>query len=180
VFAQLLEYVEEEHGLEFVDRVLLDADPPSGGAYTSVGTYDASEMVSLVQAIAARTERSIPEFLVGFGAALFPRLLKAHPHVPGRRTDAFSLLEDLHGIIHVEVLKLYPDAELPNFKAERLDDDRMRIEYESSRPFADLAEGLVRGCCRHFGEEIEVVRESIEDNGGRRARFSLTRRQRGA
>ena len=34
--------------------------------------------------------------------------------------------------------------------------------YRSQHPFADLAEGLIRGCVEHFGEPIKVRREDLD------------------
>ena len=49
------------------------------------------------------------------------------------------------------------------------------ITYSSPRGFADLAEGLIKGCIKHFGEPISVVRTNLEKEGGNhRARFNLT------
>jgi hypothetical protein len=178
VFTELLEYLESQGGLKLTDRIITGSNLPSGGAYTAVGTYDSAEMLSLVGTISSVTGKPAREILLSFGHALFPRLLETHPNMPGRRDDAFSLLEDLHGIIHVEVRKLYPDAELPSFRAERLSANRMRVSYESTRPFADLAEGLIRGCCAHFGEAIEMTREPEPEGRLDRARFVLTRVER--
>jgi len=45
--------------------------------------------------------------------------------------------------------------------------------YRSSRPFADLAEGLILGCAEHFGERIAIAREALPGESG--VRFSLER-----
>jgi hypothetical protein len=51
----------------------------------------------------------------------------------------------------------------------------MVMVYRSSRHFADLAEGLLRGCARHFDEPIEIGREDLPAERGSAARFTLTR-----
>jgi len=58
-------------------------------------------------------------------------------------TDAFAFLSSLDGLIHVEVLKLYPQAELPSVPVTKMDDRELVMEYRSKRPFADVAEGLL-------------------------------------
>jgi hypothetical protein len=47
--------------------------------------------------------------------------------------------------------------------------------YRSKRPFADLAEGLIRGCIRYFNEEIDLTREDLPSDGGAHTRFTLVK-----
>ena len=61
----------------------------------------------------------------------------------------------------MEVLKLAPDSELPTFQHERLSDDSMTMIYRSKRCFADLAQGLMEGCAKHFDEDIDIARENL-------------------
>ena len=48
VFTEFLEMVENTFGLETVDYIIYKSDLKSEGAYTSVGTYDFFEMLSLI------------------------------------------------------------------------------------------------------------------------------------
>ena len=47
--------------------------------------------------------------------------------------------------------------------------------YRSSRPFADLAEGLIAGCIAHFGEPILMYRDNIAHSLGTQIRFVLAK-----
>ena len=55
---------------------------------------------------------------------------------------SFEFLESVDGHIHVEVRKLYNDAELPEFTTTRENDNKLIMTYRSKRPFADLAAGM--------------------------------------
>jgi hypothetical protein len=77
----------------------------------------------------------------------------------------------------IEVLKLYPDAELPRFEYITSEPGRLTIIYRSTRGFADLAAGLIDGCIEHFGENIDVQREDLSGGQGTWVRFSLTRQE---
>src|SRR5262245_35992633 len=48
VFTEFLEMVGAKFGEDMVDDVILACELPSGGAYTSVGTYDHQELFALV------------------------------------------------------------------------------------------------------------------------------------
>ena len=77
-------------------------------------------------------------------------------------------------IIHAEVRKLYPDAELPSFIVEYHDADRLVLLYQSPRHFEDLAEGLMHGCVAHFKEPIRIIQDTTTAAHDAQ-RFVLTR-----
>jgi hypothetical protein len=77
----------------------------------------------------------------------------------------FSFLNSIDQYIHPEVLKLYPDAELPRFDAEIKSDNEMILNYMSSRKMSDLAIGLIKGAAKYFKEDVDVVKIGEEDEG---------------
>jgi len=175
VFTEFMEMVENRFSPDMVDDIIDDAQPASGGAYTSVGTYSHQEMVALVAALAKRSGLSVEALLQAFGEYLFGRFVVSHPNFFQTVDDAFAFLAGIEDIIHAEVRKLYPDAELPRFDIEHHDPHRLVMVYDSRRHFEDLAEGLLRGCAAHFGGQITIAREVVGTSDARRERFTLTR-----
>jgi hypothetical protein len=114
------------------------------------------------------------ELLLTFGEHLFGRFVKGYPSFFVGVTDAFTFLAGIENIIHVEVLKLYPDAELPKFNVDHHDAARLVLVYDSRRHFEDLADGMMRGCVAHFGGGIAIARETLGEGDSRRERFVLT------
>lgn len=176
VFTGFLEMVEEVFSPEVADRIITKSDLPSGGVYTAVGTYHHDEMVTLVTHLGTETNTPVPELLKAFGKYLFGKFASSHPQFFDGKQDAFSFLSGVEDYIHVEVRKLYPDAELPTFQYERPNADTLVMTYRSTRPFADLAEGLIQGCCAHFGEEVSIARKTISTSPGTCVEFSLSKR----
>lgn len=175
VFTEFLDMAEEKFGPEVVDEVLEASDLPNGGAYTAVGTYDHSEMLRMVGALSRSTSLEAPELVKAFGEHLAGRFVAGYPLFFAGISSTFDFLPTIESHIHVEVRKLYSDADLPTFTCERLGPDRMQFEYRSPRPFADLAEGLMAGTAKHFGETIGIEREDLAVESGYAARFVLTR-----
>jgi hypothetical protein len=175
VFTEFLEMVETRFDPAMVDRIILSAQVPSGGAYTAVGTYDHGEMWSLVAALSKATATPVPDLLRAFGQHLFGRFVTGYPRFFTGVGSAFDFLENLNSVIHVEVRKLYPDAELPHFEILERSAKRMVLLYQSARHFADLAEGLIQGCAEHFREPLAIGRESVSAESGSRVRFTLER-----
>jgi len=177
VFAEFLEMVEDHFSPEIADLIIEASDLPSGGAYTSIGTYDHTEMVRLVTQLSVATGVAVPGLMHTFGKYLFSRFVVLYPQLFEDVGSAYSLLERIDDTIHVEVLKLYPDAELPRFECIASEPGRLTIIYRSTRGFADLAAGLIDGCIEHFGENIDVQREDLSGGQGTWVRFSLTQQE---
>ncbi len=174
VFTEFLEMVEATFGAEVVEQIIDASDLPSGGAYTAVGTYDHNELIRLVGQLSAVTGIAAPDLVRAFGKHLFGRFVTLYPGFFKGVGSAFAFLGRVDAYIHVEVRKLYPDAELPRFECNLLGPGRIELFYRSTRPFADLAEGLIMGCGEHFGERIELRREDHPEGHEGAVRFLLT------
>lgn len=156
VFTEFMEMVESVYGMSVVDSLIEEAATPSGGVYVSTGTYDHNELVQYVLALSRRTSTPVPQLLEAFGLhltsrfhVLFPAFFK-HPGL-------FEFLESVHGYIHVEVRKLYPDADLPMIRCQDRSEKRLVVVYESKRRLSDLGRGLILGAARVFGTPARVT-----------------------
>jgi Haem-NO-binding len=173
IFTEFLDMVEQRFSPQVVEQMVTAAQLPSGGAYTSVGKYDHGEIWSLVCELSKVCDTSVPELFKAYGEYLFARLATGYPQLIAGMGCAFDVLVALDGVIHGEVRRLYPDAELPRFDVVERSADRMVLVYSSKRHFADLAEGLIRGCLAHFHENAAISREQLSAEDGSRVRFRL-------
>ena len=163
MFTEFMEMVERDFGPDRLDDVLEEAGTRDDGAFTAVGDYDHEELVRMVLALSRQTDRAVPDLLRAFGHHLMPTLSGRHPEFFDEAGCAFRVFENLDRVIHREVAKIYPRAVPPRISAERLGDGAMRLHYRSERAMGDLALGLIEGCCRHFGESVEIDREATGD-----------------
>jgi len=175
VFNEFLDMVEHEHSLDMVDAVIADAALPHGGAYTAVGTYPAAEMGALVGALSRRTATPAPDLLRAFGQRAFGRFAEAYPEFFRGHDDALAFLENVEPVIHFEVRKLYPDAELPRLASEWMDGGVLRLTYRSPRCMADFAEGLIEGAAAHFGQCLSLSRSLPRGAPAPEVVFTVTR-----
>jgi hypothetical protein len=176
VFTEFMEMVESRMGLDMLDRIITEAELPNDGAYTAVGTYDHAELVRLVTALSNATGMSTSQLVYLFGEQLFERFSVNYSNFFDGADNAFDFLGRIDGVIHVEVRKLYPDAELPTLLCERPTADTMTVLYLSPRGFGDLAAGLIAGCIKHFGETVSVARTDLEKlDNCHRVQFNLVR-----
>ena len=174
VFTELLDLVEDKFGYDTVDEIIEKVGSENQGAYTSIGTYDFAELVQLVSALSESVDVPINHLINAFGHHLFQTFTNGYEDMLSRFDNAFDLLENVETFIHIEVRKLYPDAELPTFSYEHPADDELVINYRSERPLADLCEGLIQACVTHFGQPITIDRQDTDDTG-KSSRFHLTR-----
>ncbi|MYN07244.1 heme NO-binding domain-containing protein [Pseudoduganella aquatica] len=165
VFTEFMELVEARMGLDMLDRIIIEANLPNDGAYTSVGTYDHAELVRLVVALSNASGLAIPALIHLFGQHLFQRFSVGYPALFADASNTYDFLSRIDDVIHVEVRKLYPDAELPKLPCERPAPGELVLMYSSPRGFADLAAGLIDGCIAHFKETISVTRTDLPMEG---------------
>ncbi len=132
----------------------------------------------MVGELSALTNQPANTLVHAFGKHMFSRFLTNYPEAFERVTSTFELLLRVEEVIHVEVKKINPDAELPSFSFPPTDEDCLDVVYESKRPFADLAHGLIEACIEHYEEDLVVTRDDLEGEPGTHARFSLRPRSR--
>ncbi len=164
IFAEFLTMVDEMFSIEMTERLIDEVKPPSDGAYTTVGTYDAQEIVDLVVKLSEITQISVPDLLKTFGRYLLARFAVIFPQFFKEVTSTLDFLPMVESYVHLEVKKLYSDAELPFFTCVTPYPGRLEMKYRSARNFPDLAEGLILGTADHFNERIKVKRESIPED----------------
>lgn len=165
VFTEFFEMVEQAHGYEMVDQLIMDNELPSGGVYTTIGTYSHQEMVTLVVDLGEKTKTPVPALLNAFGQYLFGTFEKGYPMFFKAAANAFDFLESIEKYIHVEVKKLYPDAQLPRFSTKRIGTDTLEMIYYSDRSMADFALGLIEKTFEHYQEKAIITRKDIVKNG---------------
>ena len=176
VFTEFIEMVEDTFSPTIADEMIDTARLASEGAYTSVGTYDHAEMVELVTRLSKITGIDVTTLLHKYGEYLFKVFVRGFPTFFEGANSAFDLLKTVDDHIHVEVRKLYPDAELPVFEYEEPADNILIMRYSSPRGFSFLAQGLIYGCVSHYGEEIEVLQNDLSGGHGTKVEFTLTRK----
>lgn len=175
IYTELLDFMEAAQGAAFVEKLIQDVKPASGGAYTRVGNYPHEEAVALVVAAADKLGAEPEDLMIAYGQNLFLRFLSLYPQYFSDVDDAVTFLKSVDNHIHVEVMKLYTDSSPPRFEVLDVDDGYDLI-YRSHRPMAPVAQGLIQGALDHFGDELDLVVGSGTSDDGKTARFKLVRR----
>lgn len=173
VFTELLSMAEQVIGEEIVDEVLDGLPLSTGGAYNAVGNYPCSELMMIVGALSDRTGAPVPDLQRAFGRWMLGRFAQTYPGFFQDKPDPLTMLEAIEGEVHVEVKKLYPDAELPTFDTVRLGPDALQLTYRSPRALVPFCHGLIEACLDHFGRTAETLVEDRSAPGMADATFTV-------
>lgn len=165
VFTEFLELVEDKFGLEVVDEIIEKSDLKSNGFYTSIGTYNFSEMLQLLTHLSEKTRISTDSLLLVYGEHFFSVLEKNYSGLIKNYKDPIELLSSIERHIHVEVKKIYPDAELPTFETIEKTENSLIMIYRSSRAMHHFGLGLMNKTFEHFNASATIVLEKIKEDG---------------
>lgn len=174
IFTEFLEMVEDKFSPEIADKIIEASDLVTGGAYTSVGTYHHSELIEMVGHLSKESGVEVVPLVKVFGEHLFGRFVELYPEFFDEVSTCFSFLSLIENHVHVEVKKLYPDAELPTFATTQSEPQTLEMIYQSKRPLAPVAEGLILGCIAYFKEDITLEVEDLSGDNTH-ARFTLNK-----
>jgi hypothetical protein len=154
IFNLAEQVVTDAHGADLWDDVLEAAGVE--GAYTSLGSYPDAEFDALVTALVLRLGVDPTAVVRQVGEGAMPLLAQRYPQFFAAHSCTRSFLLTLNDIIHPEVRKLYPDADVPEFTFQVRDQDVLVVEYFSRRKLCSLAAGFVHGAAAHYGERVNL------------------------
>ncbi len=170
IFTELLRYLEQIESDLFVDTVLQECALPDGGVFIRAGNYPAAHALMILEKASDRMKIPLADLGRYFGRHLFQRFTVIYPDIVGHYTNALELLAHVGSHIHTDVTVLYPDARPPRVWHED-NDGQTTIHYQSHRPMAVLALGLIEQCVEHFGGGYDVI--PMDDAKQDRAGFEL-------
>jgi hypothetical protein len=156
VFTEFLEMVENKFSYDMVDTIISRANLPHNGIYVAGGTYPHTEMISLVTVLSQETKIEVKTLLETYGKHLFGLLIKTHPQLAVGKANPLDFIESVDDYIHIEVRKLYPDAELPKFTVISREENVLVMDYLSSRHMEDFGVGLIQGCAVFYNKPLQI------------------------
>jgi hypothetical protein len=171
VFNLLEQVVTRDHGENTWDDLLSSAGLT--GAYTSLGSYPDQDLGQLVGAASEALNVSAQDLIRWFGREALPALALAYPGFFEPHADTRSFLLTLNDIIHPEVRKLYPGADVPEFEFALLPDGGLRMGYDSHRKLCAFAEGLIEGAAAQFKQRVSISQPTCMVRGDSRCELVI-------
>ena len=155
IFTELVGFFDARYDLLVSDAIIERAALPNAGAFTSVGNYPSGYALTLLGAASELRGEPVDILCQDYGSYLFTRFGVLFPSIMAKYATAEALLDHVGSHIHQEVIVLYSDAQPPKITT-RHDGDTMTVDYESHRPMAHIAYGLIRKCLRAYGDPRQV------------------------
>jgi hypothetical protein len=166
IFTNFLDFVEKHNGLEMVDSMISDCDLPSEGVYSAFINYEFDELVTLLTYVSKETSTKPEVLLEMFGRFVFPYLIGKHSYIIEKYSSPLELIAGIENHIHVEVRKLYEDAELPTFSVAKKTENSLTLIYTSSRGLTYFAIGLMKETLGFFKVKGKIdIDHTYNDNG---------------
>lgn len=163
ILSEFIEFLEVRLGEDTAQSIINDSQIKTGGAYSRVGLYDYQELLQLLNQTVVETSQEAGDLLQEFSDHLFMVFKRDYHTFFEGVGSAGEMLTQIDNHIHVEVKKLYPDAELPKFDYTK-DHNVLTLNYSSPRPLAAVAYSLVNACLKYFGESEHLVSTKIAED----------------
>ena len=169
IFNLAQEVITDSYGEDTWDDLLERAGLE--GSYTSLGNYPDGELMALVAAAASALGRPAEHVVRDLGVGAIPLLAARYPGFFDGHASTLPFVLTLNEIIHAEVRKLYPDADLPTFEFEDTEGEELVLIYRSKRQLCSLAEGFLIGAAAHYGERASIDQPECMHHGADRCRI---------
>ncbi len=174
VFNLFEQFVVDNWGDDVYEAILEETTLVTTEPFVGPGTYPDEDFLALVIKATEKLNVPLPDAVRAFGKFCFPKLADVFPNFVNMHTHPKDFLKTIDSVIHVEVRKLFKDAQTPAFRFEDPSPQKLVLIYESPRKFYEFAEGLLDGVSDYFKTPIQHSRTVSTENGQEFARFELT------
>lgn len=174
IFSLFEQFITETFGDETYEEILTACPLKTKEPFIGPGSYPDEDLFSLVSRAVEISGMALPDALRAFGRFCVPKLADKFPDLVKPYSSPKELLMKVDSIIHVEVKKLYKDAETPEFIYEDPAPDRLIMQYKSGRKLCYFMEGLIDGVADVFRSPITHRQRHCMLEGGELCEFELT------
>ncbi|MBU0728156.1 MAG: heme NO-binding domain-containing protein [Proteobacteria bacterium] len=175
IFNLLEGFITDNYGEDEYEGVLSRCQLKMGdpGVIVGPGTYPDEDFMQIVAETARLLDNSVPDVFRAFGRYAIPKLVERYPRFFSPYSHPKDFLKTVDFIHHIEIVKLYKDAETPKFSAEDPFADTLVMKYSSARKLCYLVEGLIDGLADHYGVPIEHSQTRCMIHGDEQCVFNL-------
>jgi Haem-NO-binding len=171
VFNLLEEVVRREYGEDTWDTLLEAAG--LDGVYTSLGNYPHEELLQLVTAASPALQMPAEAIIRWFGRHAIALLVERYPEFFEAHKTTRAFLLTLNDVIHPEVRKIYPGADVPIFDYDTSSEEVLEMKYRSARKLCMFGQGLIEGAAAHYGEAVSIEQLKCMNRGDDRCEFRV-------
>ena len=174
IFNLFEEFLDDTQGAGIYEQVIASAhlDTPDPDLMVAPGTYPDADFEAILNAAADHCRTDGDDLLRAFGRYALPLLAQRYPLFFTPFDHPRDFLKQTGMVHHVEIKKLYKDAQTPAF-ACREDGDALVLRYDSERALCPPVEGLITGLGDYYQVPIQASHERCHRQGAAYCEFRL-------
>jgi predicted hydrocarbon binding protein len=143
--------------------------------YVPVTVYPDRDVYEIARTAGELTDQSPRTILTQYGRWVVPSLLETYDLHIDDEWDGLELIANIQQFHTSLRTRDMTTLTTPRIRSERVDEDRVRITYDSDRKLCDVARGAIRGVADRFGEELVAEEETCMHEGDDACRFDIRR-----
>ena len=176
VVVGLEDYICSEYGLSQWHKAIDACLDKDNQLILAAEYYDDETVIEIITFLSEQLDIPITDFITVFGKHLFKTLQGFYSFLLDD-IDSFNiLLMSLDQVIHSNVKKVHPDAQVPKFTIDS-HTEGWTVKYESERKLCYLAIGLFHGAAEYFGIKINLEHLKCMHNDSDHCLFEINLRQ---
>ena len=174
VFNLLEDFIIDGWGEEAYDEIISLCPLRTKEPFIGPGTYEDADLLAIVGKAAETLSVSVAEAVHAFGKYCFPKLASKYPMFLEGHEHPKTFLKTIDEVIHVEVKKLFKDAEPPRITYVDPAPDQLILTYRSKRGLCSLMAGLLEGVAVFFETPLDYRQTQCTSQGAGACEFHLS------
>lgn len=144
----------------------------SGNKSPDVAQYGDAKTVRFVERLTSADRETQAEELRQYGWTYAREFRAAYPEFFDAE-NFFEFMQLLDGRINSVILKKFPDADMPRFRAFSLNPRILIVDYFSAFKLEDLVRGFLEEIADYFNERVDIGLSVVPKSSPRIVRFRL-------
>lgn len=144
--------------------------------YVPVTVYPDGDVYEIARTAGELTDQSPRTILAQYGRWVVPALLETYDlHIDDdwEGLELIANIQQFHTSLRTRDMTTLTT---PRIRSERVDEDRVRITYDSDRKLCDVARGAIRGVADRFDEDLVAEERTCMHEGDDACVFDIRRR----
>ncbi|MFA9426125.1 heme NO-binding domain-containing protein [Natronorubrum sp. A-ect3] len=143
--------------------------------YVPVTVYPDRDVYELVHTAGELTDQSPRTILAQYGKWVVPSLLETYDLHIDDEWDGLELIANIQQFHTSLRTRDLTTLTTPRIRSERIDENQVKITYDSDRKLCDIARGAIEGVADHFDENLVYEEQTCMHDGDDACRFDIRR-----
>ncbi len=155
IFLEFKHYIEQKHGIPSWDEIVTASGIPKKTYHTFVN-YSYSDLVKLIDAVAAKEKKTYRDVLEDYGKYIMPKIWRISNRLIPKKWDLMDLLENTNHIFDRVMVNAISGQRAPTMRCERRGPTQITIFYQSYRKMCAFGIGMVKCLGDLYGCNVRV------------------------